>query len=262
MLLATWNVNSIRARLERLVSWLGARAPDVVCLQETKCDDARFPFAELAAAGYRAVAHGQKTYNGVAILARVEPRDVSRGLGDGAEDSQRRVIAASFGPLRVVCAYAPNGQAIGSSAYEYKLAWFRRLRHSLEAQSRPGELLAVCGDFNVAPEPRDVYAPGLFENQVLYSAAEREALTHLLGYGLRDAFRLHHGEPGRYSWWDYRMLSFAHNRGLRIDHLLLSAALAERCRACDIDRGARKGKQPSDHAPVWALLDVESSFKI
>jgi exodeoxyribonuclease-3 len=260
MRLATWNVNSIRARLERLVDWLASRRPDVVCLQETKCADDQFPFAELAAVGYRAATFGQRTYNGVAILAREEPADVVRGLQDGIEDPQSRAIAASFGALRVVCAYAPNGQALGSSAYAYKLAWFQRLRRTLEARHAPGELLAVCGDFNVAPEPRDVYDPVGWEGQVLCSAPEREALAHLCGFGLRDAFRLHHPEAGRYSWWDYRMLSFAHNRGLRIDHLLVTDSLAERCRGCDIDRDARKGKKPSDHAPLWAELDLGGSL--
>ncbi len=256
MKIATWNVNSIRARQERLFAWLQDRQPDVVCLQELKCQDEIFPSAELKALGYMSACYGQKTYNGVAILARTDVEDVQRGLRDGVEDPQSRLISARVGGVRVISVYVPNGQAVGSPAYEYKLEWFKRLKRYLEFHHKPDEPLVVCGDFNVAPEPRDVHDPAEWENQTLFSIPERDALKDLCGFGLVDTFRRHHDEPGRFSWWDYRMLSFPKNKGLRIDHVFATVPLAEKCTAADIDREARKGKQPSDHAPVWAEFAV------
>jgi len=259
MRIATWNVNSVRARLPRLLEWLALRSPDVLCLQELKCADHEFPSAELQAAGYQAAWHGQKTYNGVAILSREVPQDVRPGLQDGVEDPQSRVIAATVSGIRIVSIYAPNGQAVGSPAYQYKLEWFRRLRRYLEQHHRRDEPLVVCGDFNVAPEPRDVYDPARWENHTLFSVPEREALAHLAAFGLIDSYRVHHPEPGRYTWGDYRMLAFAKNRGLRIDHILVTQPLVERSCGAEIDRDARKGKQPSDHAPLWLELDAGRS---
>jgi exodeoxyribonuclease-3 len=247
MKIASWNVNSIRARQERLVAWLEAAKPDVLCLQELKCEDAKFPEAELRALGYHAAWHGQKTYNGVAILAREPLADVVRGIQDGAEPPQSRVIAATVRGVRIVSIYAPNGQSVGSEAYHYKLHWYARLRNYLDTNHKPGQPLVVTGDFNVAPEDRDCHDPKLWEGQTLFSGPEKAALIEL-----SDTIRKHHAEPGRYSWWDYRSLSFPKNKGLRIDHLFATAPLYEKCTAADIDREARKGKQPSDHAPVWA----------
>jgi exodeoxyribonuclease-3 len=252
MKIAAWNVNSVRARLDRLVDWLKSAQPDVVCLQELKCTDAEFPMEAVRAAGYHAVTHGQKTYNGVAILAKVEPTDVVCGLSDGVDDSHARLIAATVNGVRVVSAYAPNGQEVNSPAYEYKLQWYGRLRRYLDSRHKPGEPLVLCGDWNVAPEDIDVWDPPLWEGQTLCTPKERAALRELCAFGLTDTFRkLHPGEQ-RFSWWDYRMLAFPKNKGLRIDHIFATAPMAERLVAADVDREARKGKQPSDHAPVWA----------
>ena len=254
MKIATWNVNSIRARQERLLRWLEKHEPDALCLQELKVEDADFPFEALREAGWQAAAHGQRTYNGVAILAREEPQDVRRGLDDEVDDLQARLISARVGGLRVLSAYVPNGGEVGSDKWDYKLAWLKRLRRHLEKSFDPGEPLALCGDFNVAPEARDVCDPAAWEPTVLYHPQARAALAEVASWGLQDAFRLHHQEGGLYSWWDYRRLAFPKNRGLRIDHILVSRALASRCRACTIDRGERKGEKPSDHVPVVATL--------
>jgi exodeoxyribonuclease-3 len=250
MLVASWNVNSIRAREPRLLRWLGARRPDVVCLQELKVAEEAFPFAALREAGYHAAVHGQRTYNGVAVLSREEPKDVERGLGD--DDEQARLIAVRVGGLRVVCAYVPNGEEVGSEKWTYKLDWLHRLRAYLDRRCRPDEPLVLGGDFNVAPEVRDVVDPAVWAGSVLFHPEARAALEEVRRWGLADTLRLHHPEPGLYSWWDYRRLAFPKNRGLRIDLILASAPLAERCRAASIDREERKGKQPSDHAPVMA----------
>ncbi len=254
MKLATWNINSVRARLDRLLAWLASAQPDVLCLQELKCTDEQFPRLEVEAAGYRAEVYGQKTYNGVAILSKAGAADVARGFGDG--DEQARVIAATCGGLRVVGVYAPNGQAVDSPAYQYKLEWYARLGRFLAAQPAAGGLL-LCGDMNVAPEPIDTWDPQLWDGQTLFTVREREALKASLAPAkLVDLFRLKHPEPGRYSWWDYRQLAFPKNHGLRIDHVFVDPTLVPRCTGVDIDREARKGKQPSDHAPVWAAFDA------
>ena len=256
MKIAAWNVNSIRARQERLLAWLSAAQPDVVCLQELKCEDAGFPAEEIRAAGYQFACYGQRTYNGVAILAKGEITDVTRGMDDGVEDPQARLIGGTVNGVRVFSVYAPNGQEVGSPAYVYKLEWYRRLRAYLDARHKPEEKLVLCGDWNVAPEPIDVHDPAAWEGQTLFSAPEREALANLCAFGLRDVWRGMHPGEQKFSWWDYRMLAFPKNRGLRIDHLLATSPLAEKCRASEIDREMRKGKGPSDHAPVWAEFDV------
>lgn len=257
MKIASWNVNSLRARKERLLRWLAAQRPDVLCVQEIKVTEADFPFAELGALGYHAAVFGQKAYNGVAILARRPPEEVERGLGDGADDPQARLIAARVsGPggdsVRVASVYVPNGQEVGSEKWTYKLAWMRRLRGWLDRRAAPSEPIVLCGDFNVAPEPRDVHDPPGWEPTVLFHPEARAALEQVRAWGLSDVLRLHHQEGGLYSWWDYRMLAFPKNHGLRIDLILASAPLAERCTAASIDRQERKGRQPSDHAPVVA----------
>ena len=249
MKLATWNVNSLKVRLPHLLEFLARHSPDAVCLQETKCEDAAFPGAAIEAAGYRWAHDGQKTYNGVAILARQEPGRVSRGI-PGFADLQKRVIAADVGGVRVVSVYCPNGQSVGSDKYDYKLRWFAALAEWLGRELAGGQPVAVLGDYNVAPEDRDVHDPEAWRGQVLVSEPEREALRALLGLGLADAFRLFEQPEKSYSWWDYRMAAFRRNLGLRIDHVLLSAALARRCTACRIDVEPRRLERPSDHAPV------------
>jgi len=255
MKIATWNVNSIRARQERFLSWLGTAAPDVVLLQELKCQEKEFPFEPIQALGYHAVIHGQKTYNGVAIVSRSEPQDVERGLNDGAEDPQARVIAATCDGIRVVSVYAPNGQSVDSPAYVQKLEWYGRLRRYLDRRHTPRDALVLGGDWNVAPEDIDVYDPAAWEGQTLFSAPEKAALKALVDFGLVDTFRRLHPDVQKFSWWDYRMLAFPKNRGVRIDHLYATEPLAATCVANDVDREARKGKQPSDHAPVWAQFE-------
>lgn len=255
MLITTWNINSVRARLDNLAAWLGRFQPDVVCLQELKCQDEQFPRAEIEALGYHVATHGQKTYNGVGILARWPVEDVVRGMQDGVEDDHARVIAGTVQGVRVVSVYCPNGQAVGAPAYQYKLEWFDRLRRYLDTRHSPAEPLVLCGDFNVAPEDRDVHDPIAWQGSALVSDAERAALEHVRGFGLVDTFRQHHQEAARFSWWDYRMLAFPKNQGLRIDMVYATQPLAARCTESGIDREARKGKQPSDHAPVWARFD-------
>jgi exodeoxyribonuclease III len=256
MRIVSWNINSLRKRQERLLGWLAETQPDVVCLQETKCTDEQFPALALRAAGYHSAFHGQKSYNGVAILSRVTLQDVRASLCDEEEDPQARVIAATIGSVRVYSIYAPNGQAVGSAAYDYKLKWYGRLRKCLREKETSAEHLAVCGDFNVAPKDEDVFDPALWRGAIMCSESERAAFQELCGEGLTDTLRIHHPETGLFSWWDYRMLAFPKNRGLRIDAILASKALAARCTAAGIEREMRKGKETSDHAPVWAEFDL------
>ena len=250
MKLVTWNVNSIRQRLERLQALLARHAPDVVCLQETKVVDAEFPADELRAAGYESVAVGQKSYNGVAILAKLALAEVAKGFRDGGDDAQARLLAATVAGVRVICAYAPNGQSLGSEKYAFKLEWYERLRKLLEREADPARELALVGDFNVAPSDLDVHDPEAWRGQVLCSEPERAALARLCDWGLVDAFRDKYPERVAFTWWDYRELGFPKNKGLRIDHLLLTAPLRARLDDVVIDRQERKGKLPSDHAPV------------
>ncbi len=254
MKIATWNVNSVRARQERLLAWLKKAQPDVLCLQELKCVDDDFPMEAVRELGYHASVHGQKTYNGVAILAKEEPKDVVKGLSDGVDDSHARLIAATVGGIRVVSAYAPNGQSVDSPQYQYKLEWYGRLRRYLDTRHKPDEPLVLGGDWNVAPEDIDTYDPKLWEGQTLFTLKERDALQRLGAFGLSDAFRRLHPGVQKFTWWDYRMLGFPKNLGLRIDHLYVTAPVAERLTVVDVDREERKGKQPSDHAPVWLEL--------
>jgi exodeoxyribonuclease-3 len=251
MKLATWNVNSLKVRLPHLLDWLAQAQPDIVCLQELKLEDAKFPRTELEAAGYQCAFSGQKTYNGVAILARAPLLEVSTGI-PGFPDEQKRVIAATVGDMRVVGVYCPNGQAVGSEKYDYKLRWFAALKDYLAAELQRHPRIAVAGDFNVAPEDRDVHDPKAWEGLVLVSEPERLAWRALLELGLRDSFRLFEQQEKIYSWWDYRMMGFRRNAGLRIDHVLVSAELAQRCASSTVDKAPRKLERPSDHAPVVA----------
>lgn len=257
MKIATWNVNSLKVRLPQVLAWLATHQPDVLCLQETKLEDKNFPIDAIEAAGYRTVSSGQKTYNGVAILSRSQAQEVVRGI-DGFDDAQQRVISASLptpsGPLRVVCAYVPNGQSIDSDKYRYKLDWLAALTGWLRAELQQHPRLVLLGDFNIAPEDRDVHDPEAWKNQVLCSEPERAAFRELLALGMVDAFRRFEQPEKSYTWWDYRMMAFRRNRGLRIDLILLSGALAESCTACGIDKEARRVERPSDHAPVSCEL--------
>ena len=259
MKLATWNVNSLRVRLPHLSDWLAQATPDVVCLQELKLEDAKFPRAELEAAGYQSAFSGQKTYNGVAILARTALSDVSMGI-PGFQDDHKRVIAATVGGLRAICVYCPNGQTVGSDKYEYKLRWFAALKEYLAQELARHPKLAVAGDFNVAPEDRDVHDPKAWEGQVLVSEPERSAWRALIALGLKDSFRLFEQPEKIYSWWDYRMMGFRRNAGLRIDHVLVSAELAKSCTASTVDKAPRKLERPSDHAPVIAEFSQGQSI--
>jgi len=254
MRVASWNINSLRKRQDRLFAWLEATKPDIVCLQETKCPDEQFPVLALQAAGYHSVYHGEKSYNGVAILSKNESRDVRPSLCDEVVDPQARVIAATVSNIQVFSVYAPNGRAVGSPAYDYKINWYGRLRACLSKEESAD--LIVCGDFNIAPEDVDVHDPELWRGAIMCSNGERTAFRQLCEGSLKDTLRLHHKEGGLFSWWDYRMLSFPKNRGLRIDAILASKSLARRCTAAGIDREMRKGKEPSDHAPVWAEFDL------
>ncbi len=256
MKLATWNVNSIKVRLPQLLQWLADAAPDIVCLQELKTEEPGFPREALEQAGYASAVNGQKTYNGVAILSREPLAGVVTGI-PGFDDPQRRVLAATVAGVRVICVYCPNGQAVGSDKYEYKLRWFAALRDYLAAELAAHPQLAVAGDFNVAPEDRDVHDPKAWEGQVHVSEPERAAWRGLLGIGLRDGFRLFDQPEKSFSWWDYRMMAFRRNAGLRIDQILLSEALAARCVGCVVDKAPRKLERPSDHAPVVAEFALD-----
>ncbi len=250
MKIATWNVNSIRIRLDRLLGVLERHQPDVLCLQELKAVEEQFPFEPVREAGYFAAVQGQRTYNGVAIVSRSEPQDVRKSFEDGVQDPQARFVSAVVDGVRVVSVYVPNGSVVGSDKWDYKLDWMRRLRSYLDANYNPSEPLALCGDFNVAPEDRDVANPDKWRSSVLCHEGGREALRAVCEWGLVDAFRLRRTEDGLYSWWDYRQLGFPKNDGLRLDHVFVTDELAGRSQAAEVDRQERKGKQPSDHAPV------------
>jgi exodeoxyribonuclease-3 len=252
--IATWNVNSLRVRLGQVVDWLATEQPDVLALQETKAKDEDFPVAELAMLGYRAAFSGQAGYNGVALLSRQAPTDVTTGI-PGFPDPQRRVLAATFGELHVVNLYVPNGQSIESDKYRYKLDWLAALRAELARVLARHTHCVVLGDFNIAPEDRDVYDPAAWVGRVLCSGPERASLRAILALGFDDMFRLFPQPPASYSWWDYRAGAFRRNRGLRIDLILASAALRRRCLGCRIDVAPRRWSQPSDHAPVVAEFD-------
>lgn len=252
MRVATWNVNSIRSRLQHLTSWLGRASPDVICLQETKVEDDRFPCDALRECGYEPVFFGERTYNGVCIAARFgfAIEDVKKNLDGDGDASSKRAIAATVEGVRIVNVYAPNGQAVGTQAWHAKLAWFERLRAELEARYAPDQELLVCGDFNVAPAPIDVYDPEGWEHTVLFHRDGRAALERVLAWGLVDAYRAQHPDPGQYTWWDYRMGNFRKNKGLRIDLALVTRPLAARLVRVEIDRRPREEERPSDHAPV------------
>jgi len=257
--IATWNVNSLKVRLPQLLAWLAKRTPDVVALQETKLIDDAFPYDELAAAGYASTASGQKTYNGVAVLTRVP---LAAAAGDvatsipGFVDEQKRVLAVTVGDVRVVNLYVPNGQAVGSDKFRYKLEWFGALAAWLKDELTRHPRLVVLGDFNIAPEDRDVHDPDLWRGKIHFSEPEHEALRSIVALGLADTFRLFEQPERQWSWWDYRTFGFERGEGLRIDLLYASPALAALCRECIIDSEQRGLERPSDHAPVIARFDT------
>ena len=251
MKIATWNVNSLKVRLEQVQNWLQQSQPDILCLQETKTEDANFPLAALQQSGYEVVFSGQKTYNGVAIISKHALTDVQYGLPN-FDDAQKRVIAATVNGVRVICVYIPNGESVDSDKYQYKLSWLAALQAWLKDEMQRYPKLALLGDYNIAPEDRDVHDPVAWAGKVLCSEPERAAFRVMQQLGLRDAFRLFEQPEKTYSWWDYRMMGFRRNHGMRIDHILLSEAVA--CTACSIDKAPRKLERPSDHTPVWAEI--------
>lgn len=251
MKIATWNVNSLRVRLPHVLNWLGREQPDVLAVQETKMVDPEFPVAELAEAGYRSVYSGQKTYNGVAVLSKLDLADPVTDP-EGFDDPQRRILAVTAGDYRIVNLYVPNGGEVGSEKYAYKLDWLAKMRGYLSLEVERYRRLIVLGDFNIAPEDRDVYDPEAWRERILCSTPEREAFRALLDVGLIDVFRRFEQGEKSYTWWDYRLNAFRRNMGLRIDHILVSASAAEDCLGCRIDVEPRKLERPSDHAPVVA----------
>ncbi len=253
MKIASWNVNSLNVRLPHVQDWLRTQQPDALCLQELKLEDAKFPLAAIEDAGYHAIFDGQKTYNGVAILSRSRPEDISKGI-PGFVDDQKRVIAATVNGLRIICIYVPNGERVGSDKYQYKLRWFDALTNYMQQQIADYGDVALLGDYNVAPEDRDVHDPQAWEGQILCSEPERAAMKRLFKLGLKDSFRLFEQPPKSFTWWDYRMNGFKRNLGLRIDHILLTESTATRCDSAAIDLEPRKLERPSDHAPVTAIL--------
>ncbi|MCB1553166.1 MAG: exodeoxyribonuclease III [Xanthomonadales bacterium] len=256
MQIASWNVNSLNVRLPHLSEWLGQRQPDIVGIQETKLEDDRFPEDALLELGYRSVFSGQKTYNGVALLSRLSAQDVQTGV-PGLDDPQRRAIAASYvdasgTSTRVINLYVVNGKAVGDEKYDYKLRWLEAVQAWIADELSRHPRLVVIGDFNIAPDDRDVHDPAAWAGEILCSEPERDALRSILDLGLHDSFRLHCAEGGHFSWWDYRAAGFRRNLGLRIDLVLVSDALRGACRAAGIDREPRTWERPSDHTPVWA----------
>ena len=253
MKLATWNVNSLKVRLPHVLQWLADNPVDVLCLQELKMTDDKFPVAEIEAAGYHVAFTGQKTYNGVAILSRHPMSEIVKN-NPLFPDEQQRIITATIEGIRVICAYIPNGQAVDSDKYQYKLQWLDALHRWIADEMKTYPKLALLGDYNIAPEDRDVHDPAAWEGDILVSPPERAAFNNLVGLGLTDTFRMFEQPEKLFTWWDYRRMGFRLNRGLRIDHILVSAPLAAICTACEVDKTPRKWEQPSDHTPVIATL--------
>ena len=252
--LATWNVNSLNVRLPHVLDWLRENPIDVLCLQETKQEDSKFPYDDLKSAGYNAIHNGQKTYNGVAILSTHEMTDVEHGIA-GFDDEQKRVISATINDVRVVCVYIVNGQAVDSEKYEYKMRWLKALIAWLADELVKYPNLVLLGDYNIAPEDRDCHDPAAWIGQILVSPREREMFEKIIALGLHDSFRLFEQPEKSFSWWDYRMMGFRRNFGMRIDHILVSDALKEKCESCVIDKAPRKLERPSDHTPVVLTLN-------
>jgi len=251
MKIATWNVNSLKVRLPQVLDWLAASQADILCLQETKTVDENFPVDEIEAAGYHVVFSGQKTYNGVAIISKQAATDIITDV-PGLDDPQRRILGASIDGVRILNLYVVNGQEVGSEKYAHKLHWLDKVTDHISQQLQQHERFVVVGDFNIAPDDRDVYDPEAWHERILCSTPEREALQKILRLGLTDTFRQFDQEEACYSWWDYRAAGFRRNRGLRIDLVLASQALADNCSSCIIDKEPRRLERPSDHTPVMA----------
>jgi len=256
MKIATWNVNSILARMPVVLRWLESVSPDVLCMQEIKCTDDKFPADIFRERGYQCLTFGQQTYNGVAILSRFDCVGVQRGYLDDVEGSQARLLVTEIEGINIVNVYVPNGQMVGSEKYAFKLEWLKHLRAFLDERYPPGARVLLCGDFNVAPEERDVHDIRLWQGRILFSEPERAAIQHVKDWGFTDAFRLHNEEGGNYSWWDYRAGAFRRNNGLRIDHVWISESLVNRNQKTWIDVGPRTWERPSDHAPVIAEIAI------
>jgi exodeoxyribonuclease III len=250
MKIATWNVNSILARVPHVMRWLDTEQPDALCMQETKCSDDKFPFDEFAAHGYNCISFGQQSYNGVAIATRTECSVSHRGYPGDDETQQSRLVTTTVGDIQVVNVYVPNGQMVGHEKYRFKLDWLRRLREFFDENYDPSHPVLLCGDFNVAPEERDVHDVRLWQGRILFSEPERAAIQHVRDWGFTDAFRQHTEAGGNYSWWDYRAGAFRRNLGLRIDHIWITKPLVDRNLKTWIDIEPRKWERPSDHAPV------------
>lgn len=255
MKIASWNVNSLRVRLPQVLEWMQQATPDVLALQETKMQDHEFPRMAIREAGYEVVYSGQKTYNGVAILSRKALTDVVTDI-PGLEDPQRRILAATIDGLRIINLYVVNGQAVGSEKYVYKLEWLDKVGRYVAEQMQQHDNVVVLGDFNIAPDDRDVHDPQAWHEKILCSTPEREALQKLMAPGLKDTYRLFEQPADEFSWWDYRAAGFRRNRGLRIDLVLASESLCERCTEAAIDKAPRRLERPSDHAPVYAVFDI------
>ena len=248
---ASWNVNSLNVRLPHVLAWCETARPDILALQETKLTDDRFPIDDLMEAGYHSVCSGQKTYNGVAILSREPATDIVTDV-DGLDDPQRRILGATIGGVRIINLYVVNGSEVGSQKYTYKLHWLEQVNRWVADEMQKHDKLIVLGDFNIAPEDRDVHDPEAWKDKILCSKPERKALQTMLDFGLTDTFRLFEQEEKTWSWWDYRMAAFRRNMGLRIDLVLASKALADNCKAAYIDKEPRRQERPSDHAPAVA----------
>lgn len=256
---ATWNVNSLKARLPRVLEWIEQAQPDILCMQETKLADNAFPAMDFTMAGYDSAHYGQGQWNGVAIISKVGITDVVSGFADGDdEDPEARLVWATCGGVRVACVYVPNGRSLDDDHYQYKLRWLERLRAKLAADEKPDDLVLVCGDWNIAPDDRDVYDPAEYVGTTHTSTAEREALGRIESWGMVDVFRRHYEDGGLFSWWDYRAGNFHKGKGMRIDLVMVTESLAAKSTAALIDRNARKGKQPSDHAPVIVDFDLDA----
>lgn len=256
MKLATWNVNSVRARLPRVLSWLQKNNPDVLCIQETKVEDALFPAADFKNIGYECSIFGQKTYNGVAVLSKSPCSDAQRGFPGDSADAQKRALAVTYNGVRIVNVYVPNGDSVESEKFPYKLDWLQKLESFLKLEMQKKTPLLVCGDFNIAPEDRDVHDPERWRGKVLFHPKEHEALSKIVSLGFTDAFRTKEQAGEFFTWWDYRMGAFHRGWGLRIDFILINRPLVSKLKTVVIDREERKGQQPSDHAPVVAEFEL------
>ncbi len=250
MIVATWNVNSLNVRLSHVIDWLQRCQPEILCIQETKLTDDKFPVDAFAQAGYHCEYFGEKAYNGVSIISKGIPTAIQKGFPDDAQSDSKRFIEITVGPISIINVYIPNGQEVGSEKFHYKLAWIERLKNYLKMHHQPEDMVVICGDFNVAVEDRDVYDPSAMAGQILFSEAEKSAIQSLYDWGFIDTFRLHHKESGLYSWWDYRAMAFRRKLGLRIDHIWATRPLASVCTRSWIDVEPRKLEKPSDHTPV------------